>query len=167
MEAFIYQTVGIAIFLLFPFWRIYKRAGLNPYLTLFLFLPIGGIFITGIILAASKWNISSTSGAGVQHGFRRHKHLAINNYSFYFPSTDLNIRPCCKKGGLFSLVGTTCRRATPQSYCFVGFCFCKVASGYKCLTRPLKTVPLRSTGRGICRAFYGGVRWQSIIEREL
>ena len=64
MEAFIYQTVGTAMFLLFPFWKIYKRAGLNPYLTLFLFLPIG-IFITGIILAASNWNISSNSGEEV------------------------------------------------------------------------------------------------------
>lgn len=65
MEAFVYQAIGVAIFLLFPFWRIYKRAGLNPYLTLILFLPVGGILITGIILAASKWNINSASGSEV------------------------------------------------------------------------------------------------------
>ena len=54
----------VSIFCLFPFWRIYQRAGLNPYLTLLLFLPFG-FLITGIILAASKWKISSVPSTEV------------------------------------------------------------------------------------------------------
>lgn len=54
----------VSIFFMVPFWRIYQRAGLNPYLTLLLFLPFG-FLITGIILAASKWKVGSVPSTEV------------------------------------------------------------------------------------------------------
>ena len=58
MEEYIYQVIGVAIFLLFPSWKIFQRAGLNPALSLCLFIPVLGILITGIVLSASSWKLS-------------------------------------------------------------------------------------------------------------
>ena len=61
MEEFIYQAIGVAIFLLFPSWKIFQRAGLNPTLSLCLFIPVLGVLITGIVLSASKWQLTSST----------------------------------------------------------------------------------------------------------
>ncbi len=58
MEDMIIETIVIAALLLFPFWKIYARAGLNPYLSLTLLTPGLGFFIASIILAVSKWQIN-------------------------------------------------------------------------------------------------------------
>jgi len=58
MEDMILEAIVIAALLLFPFWKIYTRAGLNPYLSLTLLIPVFGFFIASIILAASKWEIN-------------------------------------------------------------------------------------------------------------
>ncbi len=62
MEAFIYQAIGVAIFLLFPSWKIFQRAGLNPMLSLTLFIPAIGMFIAGLILALSEWKLAAETG---------------------------------------------------------------------------------------------------------
>lgn len=58
MENIIVETIVLAALLLFPFWKIYSRAGLNPYLSLTLLIPGFGLLIVSIILAVSKWEIN-------------------------------------------------------------------------------------------------------------
>jgi len=58
MEDLIVQTFITVALLLFPLWKIYTRAGLNPYLSLTLLIPGFGFVIACIILAASKWEIN-------------------------------------------------------------------------------------------------------------
>ncbi|NIA68142.1 hypothetical protein HBA54_06020 [Pelagibius litoralis] len=43
-----------AVFCIYPFWRVFARAGLPPALSLLVFLPLGG-FIAPMILAFSRW----------------------------------------------------------------------------------------------------------------
>ena len=57
MEDYIYEMVGIAILILFPVWRIFKRAGLNPLLSLSMFIPFVGILASGLILSFSRWSV--------------------------------------------------------------------------------------------------------------
>lgn len=49
MEWFIAQV----ILLLYPVWRIFKRAGLNRALSLTVLIPFGGFLVSGLILAIS------------------------------------------------------------------------------------------------------------------
>jgi len=44
-----------ALLAIYPCWRIFGRAGLNPALSLFIFLPGLGWWIAGAILGFSKW----------------------------------------------------------------------------------------------------------------
>jgi len=62
METLIHQMIATLVLLLFPVWRIYKRAGLNPYLSLLLFLPVVGGLICTLILIFSKWNLNRSKG---------------------------------------------------------------------------------------------------------
>lgn len=62
MEQFIYWVIAVAIFLFYPTWRISKRAGLNPTISLLAFIPYIGIFIFGLIVGYSKWNHISSAG---------------------------------------------------------------------------------------------------------
>ena len=64
MENLILETIITAALLLFPFWKIYSRAGLNPYLSLTLLIPGFGLLIASIILAVSKWEIRSVRAEG-------------------------------------------------------------------------------------------------------
>jgi len=57
MEEYIYEMIGMAILILFPVWRIFKRAGLNPLFSLSMFIPFAGILAIGLILSLSKWGI--------------------------------------------------------------------------------------------------------------
>ena len=59
MENLFIDTIFVAVLLLFPFWKIYTRAGLNPYLSLTLLVPGFGFIIATIILAVSKWDVQS------------------------------------------------------------------------------------------------------------
>ena len=59
MEGFIYQAIAIAVLLLFPAWRIFQRAGLNPTLSFTLFIPIVGMLFAGLVLALSTWNLQA------------------------------------------------------------------------------------------------------------
>ena len=59
IEEILIETIFLAVFILFPVWKIYKRAGLNPYLSLTLLIPAFGFLIATVILAVSKWDIRS------------------------------------------------------------------------------------------------------------
>ncbi|EMR13917.1 hypothetical protein MPL1_02628 [Methylophaga lonarensis MPL] len=58
MEDLIIQIVLQGLLLQYPAWRIYKRAGLNPTLSLTVLIPGVGMLIAGLILAVSKWQVS-------------------------------------------------------------------------------------------------------------
>ena len=47
--------IFLALVLIVPMWRIFDRAGLNPYLSLILFVPFFGLVIVLLILAFTRW----------------------------------------------------------------------------------------------------------------
>lgn len=51
---FIVAFVITAVFVLYPLWRIFARAGLPGPLSLLIFLPLGQV-IVGLILAFARW----------------------------------------------------------------------------------------------------------------
>jgi len=53
-----------ALIAIYPSWKIFERAGLNPALSLFIFLPGLGWWIAGAILAFSKWPRVDTASGG-------------------------------------------------------------------------------------------------------
>jgi hypothetical protein len=59
----------IAAIVIFPSWKIFQRVGLNPALSLFVFVPGLGWWIVGAILAYSKWPaIDASSSGGTTNG---------------------------------------------------------------------------------------------------
>lgn len=48
-------TLIYGLVLIFPVWRIYERAGLNPAYVLFLFVPYVGWFVVLAILGLMDW----------------------------------------------------------------------------------------------------------------
>lgn len=58
MGTLILQLLILAILLLYPAWRIYQRAGLNPLLSLTILIPYIGLLVCGIILAVNDWQIT-------------------------------------------------------------------------------------------------------------
>ena len=59
IEQFLIEFTVVAIFLQFPVWRIYQRAGIKPVISLTVLVPVLGIFICGLILSLSEWQIQS------------------------------------------------------------------------------------------------------------
>jgi hypothetical protein len=60
----LYNVVA-ALLVIFPCWKIFQRVGMNPALSLFIFLPGLGWWIAGAILAFSKWPaIDAAPGGG-------------------------------------------------------------------------------------------------------
>jgi len=57
MEELIIQAIVLALLFLFPVWRIFQRAGLNPAISLTVLIPYVGFLLSGIILAVSKWQL--------------------------------------------------------------------------------------------------------------
>ena len=53
-----------AILVIFPCWKIFQRVGLNPALSLFIFVPGLGWWIAGAILAYSNWPAVAASPGG-------------------------------------------------------------------------------------------------------
>ena len=45
----------LALIVMFPLWRIFKRAGFNPALSLLVFVPWIGILVVTAILAFGEW----------------------------------------------------------------------------------------------------------------
>jgi len=53
---------------IYPCWKIFQRVGLNPALSLFIFVPGPGWWIAGIILAFSRWPaVDTTTGGGTSN----------------------------------------------------------------------------------------------------
>ena len=46
--------IGVAIFVVVPFWKIFARAGFKPVFSLFALIP-GGILILLWVVAFAKW----------------------------------------------------------------------------------------------------------------
>lgn len=57
-EYIIDQVIFIAIVALYPVWRIFKRAGLHPALSLTVLIPVVGLLVSGLVLALSTWKLS-------------------------------------------------------------------------------------------------------------
>ncbi len=62
MNEIVFQIIIQAILLLYPAWRIYKKAGLNPAISLTVLIPGFGIFICALILVFTKWQITTARG---------------------------------------------------------------------------------------------------------
>ena len=59
MSEYIYQVIIIAVILLYPIWRIFKRTGLNPLFSFSVFIPFIGIFVSGLILTFATWKLNA------------------------------------------------------------------------------------------------------------
>jgi hypothetical protein len=53
-----------ALLAIVPCWKIFQRVGLNPALSLLIFVPGLGWWIAGAILAFSKWPAVDASSGG-------------------------------------------------------------------------------------------------------
>lgn len=62
MQELIYQVIAQTIIFLFPAWRIFRKAGLNPTFSLTVLIPILGILLCASILAFSKWQVQLERG---------------------------------------------------------------------------------------------------------
>ena len=51
----VYAPFFLALVLIVPMWRIFDRAGLNPYLSLILFVPFFGLVIVLLMLPFTRW----------------------------------------------------------------------------------------------------------------
>ncbi len=54
MMQFLLGAVVSAVLFLYPLWRIFSRAGLNPFWALLILVP-GGALIVPVILAFARW----------------------------------------------------------------------------------------------------------------
>ena len=52
----------LALLLLIPAWKIFKKAGLNQYYCLLVLIPYLGVFIAALILAITKWKQPTPKG---------------------------------------------------------------------------------------------------------
>ena len=62
MEAFLIAIFWQAVLLLYPAWRIYRKVGLNPTISLTVLIPYLGFFICALILHYSEWQVKSAGG---------------------------------------------------------------------------------------------------------
>jgi len=63
----LYHLIAAAL-VIYPCWKIFQRVGLNPALSLFIFVPGPGWWIAGIILAFSRWPaVDTTTGGGTSN----------------------------------------------------------------------------------------------------
>ena len=64
MDSLIIEMLIVVILFQFPLWRVFNRAGINPYLSLSLLIPGFGFLIAFAILAFSKWEIKTNKVEG-------------------------------------------------------------------------------------------------------
>lgn len=62
-RSLLYIIITTAVVIV-PCWKIFSRAGLNPALSLFIFIPVLGWWIAGAILAFSRWPALDASAEG-------------------------------------------------------------------------------------------------------
>ena len=60
--ALLVQLVLIAVVLIVPLWRIFRRAGLNPAFSLLVLIPLLGSLVVLAILAFAPWPATERSG---------------------------------------------------------------------------------------------------------
>jgi hypothetical protein len=54
----IFLTAAVyAVLFLYPAWRVFKRAGLVPALSVTVFLPHFGVLLAGVLLATMPWRM--------------------------------------------------------------------------------------------------------------
>lgn len=58
MDEAIAYVIGAALLFLYPTWRIYRRAGLLPPLSIVVLIPYFGVFLTALLLAVCRWRLS-------------------------------------------------------------------------------------------------------------
>ncbi len=56
---FEYWYIAEIVLLLYPVWRLYKRVGIFPWLSLIVLIPGLGIIICALIMSLSKWQFQS------------------------------------------------------------------------------------------------------------
>ena len=55
---------GALVLVLYPAWRIHKRAGLQPALSLLILIPYVGIVVSALVLIMSPWpNVPASKSA--------------------------------------------------------------------------------------------------------
>lgn len=68
MHNLLIETIGqavIAVLIVFPLWKIFSKAGKNPALALFVFIPFIGFLLVGLLLAFSPWpSVETASSKG-------------------------------------------------------------------------------------------------------
>ena len=57
-------TLAFSLLLVYPFWRIYRRVGLNPWYSLLVALPYVGLPAAAAILAFQRWPNGESRRAG-------------------------------------------------------------------------------------------------------
>lgn len=45
----------LSLLMAFPVYLIFKRVGMNPMLTLFVFIPLFGLLVVGLIVSYRDW----------------------------------------------------------------------------------------------------------------
>ena len=55
MGALLLSTLVTALLFLYPLWRIFSRAGLNPLLSLLVLVPYLGPIVVVVVLAFAQW----------------------------------------------------------------------------------------------------------------
>lgn len=48
-------SIFAALILIYPAWKIFRKSGMHPAWSLFLFFPIAGVLICLMVLAFSTW----------------------------------------------------------------------------------------------------------------
>lgn len=60
----IFNLLIAALLVIYPCWRIFRRVGLNPAFSLFIFVPALGWWIAGLLLAYSTWPAFDAKAGG-------------------------------------------------------------------------------------------------------
>lgn len=49
------SSIAVSLLVVIPLWRVFRRAGLHPALSLLVFIPVLGFLIVLGVLAFSRW----------------------------------------------------------------------------------------------------------------
>ena len=55
LEDELFQAVIFGLLIVYPTWRIFARAGLNPVWSLLIFVPYVGFLVAYVMLAVMRW----------------------------------------------------------------------------------------------------------------
>jgi hypothetical protein len=61
-------TLGFSLLLLYPFWRIFRRAGFTPWYSLLVLVPYVGLPTAAALLALFPWPAGESRRAGGRRG---------------------------------------------------------------------------------------------------